>query len=208
MSARAALAAAVAIALSLAAGSAAACSRSMPAGADTVIQPGQKINSALIDAAVRVEVNYHRCKAGLSALQSSPNLAKVAETHARWMAKSLKVSHKSSVGGQSTLKARLSTSGVKFRTGAENIGMVHRFRIDGMSFKIRGECAFATGGGQSIPAHTYASLARTVVGYWMASPGHRKNVLNRQVSMVGSGAALNTNAPYCGQFFLSQNFAG
>ncbi|MCX7889670.1 MAG: CAP domain-containing protein [Rhodobacteraceae bacterium] len=208
MSARAGIAALAAVVISLSGGLAQACGRPMPAGADALIQPGKAINAALLDAAVLSEVNYYRCRSGLSRLAPSASLRRVAETHAKWMARTMNVSHRSTVGGQSTLRARLSTSGVKFKTGAENIGMVHRFRIDGMSFRINGQCSFSTYGGQPIPAHTYASLARTMVEYWYNSPGHRANMMNRSVKVMGSGAALNTSAPYCGQFYMSQNFAG
>jgi len=208
MAVRTAVAAVAALVIGLAGGSAEACSRPMPAGADAVIQPGKAINAALLDAAVLSEVNYYRCRSGLPKLAPSASLRRVAETHAKWMARNMSVTHRSTVGGQSTLKARLSTSGVKFKTGAENIGMVHRYRIDGMSFRINGQCAFSTYGGKAIPPHTYASLARTMVDYWYHSPGHRANMMNRKVKVMGAGAALNTGAPYCGQFYMSQNFAG
>jgi uncharacterized protein YkwD len=193
-----------------AAGTASACSRDTVSGANAVIDPRGGIDAALLDAAIRSELNYHRCKAGRSALSGNVGLRQVAGTHAKWMAKTATVSHQSGVAGQSTLKARMSTSGVKFRAGSENIGMVHRFRIDGQSFRIRdaGSCSFATQAGETIGAHSYGTLARHMVDLWMASSKHRKNILDPKVSMVGSAAGFNAKAPYCGQFFMSQNFAG
>lgn len=189
-------------------GTADACSRQTVAGADTLIQPDRKINQGLIDSTIRAELNYHRCKAGLSQLAGAGRLAEVAQTHSRWMARAGAVSHKSTVAGQSTLKARLLGTGIKLKTGSENIGMVHRYGIDGMQFRITGACGFATQGGQTIGAHTYGSLARRMVDLWMASPSHRANILDPKVRMVGSGAGFRPDAPYCGQFYLSQNFAG
>ena len=109
-----------------------------------------------------------------------------------------------------TRSSPLKSSGVRFRAGSENIGLVHRFQIDGQRFRIRdaSTCAFATGSGTPIGTHSYASLARHAVNLWMASSGHRRNILDRKVTMVGSAAAVDTSAPYCGQVYLSQNFAG
>ena len=193
----------------LCSGAAAACSKPVVAGADRTV--GAKgFDAALADKAILAELNYQRCKAGLPGLKASANLRSVADTHARWMAASNTVSHRSTVPGQGTLKARISSSGVRARAASENIAMLHRFDIDGTSFKVRdaSACAFATNGGKAIPAHSYASLARRAVGLWMASSGHRKNILDRKVTMVGSAAAVDPSAPYCGQIYLSQNFAG
>ena len=185
-----------------------ACSVARVAGSEKMVPVEGRINQGLIDAAIRAEVNYHRCKAGLRALSRADGLTDVAAAHAKWMARSQSLSHKSQVAGQTTLKARMSSSGIRFRAGSENIGMVHRYAIDGTSFKIHGACSFSTYGGQPIGAHSYRSLASHVVKLWMASKGHRKNILDRKVSMLGSGAAFTAKAPYCGQIFVSQNFAG
>jgi uncharacterized protein YkwD len=202
--------AALAALLFLGLSAAQACDRASVSGANRMVDPGDRIDAALLDAAIRVEVNYHRCKAGLAPLKAATGLRRVAETHAKWMAKKGQVTHKSTVAGQATLRARLSTSGVKFKTGAENVGMVHRFQIDGGSFRITdaSACAFATNAGKPIPAHSYGSLARLAVSLWMASPGHRANILNRNVKLIGSAAGFDASAPWCGQFYLSQNFAG
>jgi uncharacterized protein YkwD len=197
-----------ALVVMIAAGAADACSRAAVAGADAAV--GGTLNVALLDKAILAELNLQRCKAGLSALRASADLRHVAEVHARWMARTNKVSHQSTVAGQSTLKARLSSSGLKVKAGSENLAMVHRYAIDGMSFRIRdaSNCSFATAAGKTIPMHSYASLAQHAVALWMASSGHRRNILDRKVTMVGSAAALNAGAPNCGQIFLSQNFAG
>jgi len=187
-----------------------ACDRPTVAGGHTIIEPSGRFNQRLFDESIRSEVNYYRCKSGLKPLAAAPRLARVAETHAKWMAKSSTVSHNSTVLGQSTVKARIIASGIPIRAGSENIGMVHRFQIDGSSFRIRNgaACDFATHAGQPIPAHSYTSLARQMVGLWMGSSGHRRNILDPKVSMVATGAGFQPNAPYCGQFFVSQDFAG
>lgn len=187
-----------------------ACSRVGVSGGDAVISPERRIDQAKVDAAIRAEVNYHRCKAGLRPLAGAASLARVAQTHAKWMAKAQAVTHNSTVGGQSTVKARIVSTGIRLRAGSENIGMVHRYQIDGSSFRITDSsaCAFATHSGQPIPPHSYNSLARTMVGLWMRSSGHRRNILDPKVAMVATAAGFAPGAPYCGQFYLSQDFAG
>lgn len=188
-----------------------ACTRTVSKKASQTIVPTGRIDQNLLDDAIRAEVNYHRCRAGLQNLADAGNgLASQAKKHSQWMARSQKLSHKSTLRGASTLRHRIKASGVKYRTGSENIGMVHRYQIDNRRFKIldSGACKFATYEGQDLPAHSYASLARHVVGLWMDSAGHRKNILDRKVTRVSTAVAFDPNAQYCGRFFLTQNFVG
>ena len=191
--------------------SANACTRTVSKQAAQTVVPSSKINQNLLDDAIRVEVNYHRCRAGLSAVgDAGASLANQAKKHSIWMAKRQQLTHRSTVPGLSTLKQRVKASGVSFKTGSENIGMVHRYQIDNRRFKILSskQCKFATNSGQPLPAHSYATLARHVVQLWMESPGHRKNILDRRVSKVSTAVAFDPKAQYCGRFWLTQNFIG
>lgn len=188
-----------------------ACSRAVPAKAKTTIVPTSRINQSLLDDAIRAEVNYHRCRAGRSQLaDAGTGLGRVAQAHSNWMAKTQILSHKSTVPGRASLSQRVKASGVRFRTGAENIGVVHRYQIDNQRFRILNSsaCQFATYDGQSLDAHSYASLARHAVTLWMNSPGHRKNILDRRVKAISTAVAFDPNAQYCGKFWLTQNFIG
>jgi uncharacterized protein YkwD len=188
-----------------------ACTRSLPGQAERTLVPTQRINQDLFDAAVRAEVNFHRCRAGLSKLNAAGNsLAREAKTHSTWMAKQQTLSHQNSIPGKGSLSQRVKASGVRFRTGSENIGMVHRFQIDNRRFRIldSASCKFSTYEGQSLPAHNYASLARHAVNLWMNSPGHRKNILDRRINRMSSAVAYDPDSPYCGQFYMTQNFVG
>lgn len=206
------MAAAASAALLLALPTAAdACSRAVSKKAAQTIVPTGRINQDLLDSAIRAEVNFHRCRAGLPKVGDAGNgLAKQAKRHSRWMARNQQLTHRSTVPGAATLKQRVKAAGVKFRTGSENIGMVHRYQIDNRRFKIvnSGQCKFATYQGQPLPAHSYASLARHAVTLWMNSPGHRKNILDRRVKRVSTAVAFDPNAQYCGRFWLTQNFIG
>ena len=55
--------------------------------------------------------------------------------------------------------------------------------------------------------HSYASLARRAVAVWMASPGHRRNILDPALRRVAGAAAIQPG-PHCGRVWLTQTFAG
>lgn len=188
-----------------------ACTRKVSKVAAQTVVPASRINQKLLSDAVRVEVNYHRCRAGLAEVSNAgAPLAKEARNHSRWMAKKQQLTHRSTVPGRASLKQRIKASGLPFRTGSENIGMVHRYQIDNRRFKIlsASQCKFASNDGQRLPAHSYASLARHIVNLWMNSPGHRRNILDREAKKVSTAVAFDPNAQYCGRFWLTQNFIG
>ncbi|MXQ08286.1 hypothetical protein GQ651_10565 [Alphaproteobacteria bacterium GH1-50] len=195
----------------LSAASAEACSRAVPAKAVKTQVPAKGIDQDLLEAAIRVEVNYHRCRVGLSELGDAGNgLARQAHAHSKWMAKTGQLAHKSTVAGRATLMQRIKKSGVRFRTGSENIGMVHRYQVDNRRFRIidANSCAFVSTKGEPLPAHSYATLARHIVTLWMESPGHRKNILDRNAKAVSSAIAFEPKADFCGRFWITQNFIG
>ena len=188
-----------------------ACSRSVSAKAAKTIVPTGRINQSLLEDAIRAEVNFHRCRAGLSNLGDAGNgLTREAYNHSKWMARTQQLTHKSTVAGAATLKQRFKNAGIRVRRGSENIGMVHRYQIDNKRFNIldSSACKFQTQEGQALPAHSYATLARHIVTLWMNSPGHRKNILDRRVTKMSAAVAFDPKAKYCGRFWLTQNFIG
>lgn len=189
-----------------------ACSRSVSKQAASTIVPAKNINQSLLDRAVRDEVNFHRCRAGLGQVSdvSGSGLANQAQKHSQWMARTQQLTHRSTVAGAATLRDRFKRARVNYRTGSENIGMVHRYQIDNRRFKVldSGNCKFATYEGEALPAHSYASLARHVVSLWMNSPGHRRNILDKSVKRVETAVAFDPSSKYCGRFWLTQNFIG
>jgi uncharacterized protein YkwD len=198
----------VGVAIAIAATTASACTRDYPAGANEMVPA--RVDQRLLDAVVRAEVNFERCRAGLRPLGPAQSaLVEVAAAHSRWMARSGQLSHRSGVAGKSSLTERIRSANIAASKGAENIGMVHRYRIDGQHFRILdgGSCHFASQSGERLPAHSYASLARHAVGLWMNSAGHRRNILDPGVTRVSTAAAFGEGR-YCGQFWLTQNFVG
>ena len=122
-----------------------ACNRSVSKKAAETVVPAGRINQSILDDAIRVEVNYHRCRAGLRRLNDAGNgLANQAKKHSVWMARTQQLTHRSTVAGLATLQQRVKKAGVIFRTGSENIGMVHRYQIDNQRFRIvdRSSCQF------------------------------------------------------------------
>ncbi len=191
--------------------SALACSRAaIPAAAMQTI-PTENADQKLFNRVLLAEVNFRRCKAGLAPLRLSGGLIRVAGNHANWMAARRKLSHRSTIRGQSSVQERVLASGLRVRRGSENVGYLPRYQFD-LAGKIRirdkARCQFTTVGGKPISPHTYASLASEIVGLWMRSAGHRKNVLDQNVNAVGAALGYNPRGNQCGQFFLAQNFAG
>ncbi len=183
----------------------AGCRLQKVAGADAPL-PLRSVNKALLNAALLAEVNYARCQNGRAPLQSVSGMMNQATAHSKWMAKARKLTHR----GRTTLTGRLKGSGVRFRTGAENIGVFHIYRIDGVMTRPVdiSSCRIAYMDGTTVPRHSYASLAKLAVSSFMASPQHRKNLLLRKVDMVGNGSGFDLSAAQCGQIYVTQIFAG
>lgn len=187
------------------------CARPAVSAAVASVVPTKNLNQNLFNQAVLGEVNYERCRAGLPALSLASGLMNVADNHAQWMVKSRKLSHQSTVRGQESVQQRVLASGSNIRRGSENIGNLPRYQFSGTRKvyvnNIR-QCNFTSASGAKIQPHSYATLATEIVGMWMGSPRHRKNVLDQNVHTVGSAIQFDRRASHCGQFFLSQNFAG
>lgn len=196
---------AAALALGSGAAAEAGCRLQSVAGANAPL-PAKNINRSLLNAAVLAEVNHARCKHGRSALQSTSGMTKQADAHSKWMAKARKLTHR----GRTTLTGRLKGSGVRFRTGAENIGVFHVYRVDGVMTRdvdFR-NCRIVYMDGSPVPRHSYASIAKMAVGYFMSSSKHRKNLLLRKINMVGNGSGIDLRAARCGKIYMTQLFAG
>ena len=172
--------------------------------------PTSGINQAVFSDALNRAANYVRCKAGAKTMDTAKPLTNLAAEHSTWMARSRKLSHTSAVPGKQRFATRMRSSGIKFKTAAENIAAFDRFQFPSGEFKIRnaGACKFAYQDGRAIPAHSYASLAQTVVAGWMKSSGHKRNLMNRRISLSGGGVAFDASAPYCGRYYITQDYLG
>jgi uncharacterized protein YkwD len=186
-----------------------ACTLAPTAGASQTLPDAAVLNAARLDAAILARVNYARCRAGIAALAPAPALARVARVQARWMAERRNLTHNGGPRGMRSLRARLAASRIAYRAGAENIATASLYRIDGRTVGIgRAPCTFLDANRRPIPRQSYASLAAEVVTNWLASPGHRRNILDRRFRWAGSGAGFDRGGQFCGTFYLAQLFAG
>lgn len=189
---------------------ASACSRKVSDVAARKLVPPSNIDYGLLDKAIRAEVNYHRCRAGLGeVVYAGDSLLRVALQHSTWMAKRNNLSHSNTMRGLESLGERVQAANIRYRYASENIVAVHQYQIDNRRFKPvnRSACQF-TADGKLISPHSYASLARHSVQLWMDSPGHRKNILNPKSAKMVVGIAHSNTRRYCGKFWLTQNFIG
>jgi uncharacterized protein YkwD len=186
------------------------CARPISTEATILELPAGPIDQNLFSAAVLGQVNYHRCVDGQNPIGPHEGLNEVAKNHAIWMATESRLSHASTIAGESTVSARVVLAVASPLSGSENIGYVHRYRVDEgeMFFAGPDACSFTTKSGIQIRSHSYESMAQRIVDLWMASPGHRQNVLDNRFTVTGSAASYDGNAPYCGVYYLAQDFAG
>ncbi|SFC65613.1 CAP domain-containing protein [Tropicimonas isoalkanivorans] len=207
------IALAVAAAVSLPATTAEAaggCARPAISGGNQPVDPG-RIDQARLNAAIVAEVNYLRCRKGLSRLAAPAGLQKVAAGHARWMARAGTLTHTSNQSGRRTPQQRVVSTGLVRRMGSENIAKVSLYRLDEVGrFQIKNaeSCSFATANGNRIGRHTYSSLARYVARLWYNSSAHRRNLMDGRARMTGTGASYDARGRNCGNIYITQNFAG
>ncbi len=186
------------------------CEGTLPAAASRAIDT-KRPDMALFSAAVRYYSNIERCKRGLAPLAADPQLLSAALGQSLFMARTDTMTHTSTQRGMRTLQERMRTARVSMRTAAENIAQNFVFAIGGRSISTvtHGACGFTYADtGQPVPAHSYASLAQEQVAGWMASPAHRKNLMNRRFNRMEAALAYTPDEATCGRIYMAQNFAG
>jgi uncharacterized protein YkwD len=166
-------------------------------------------DQALFDAAVLIHANRARAAHGRAPLRSDGRLVKAAADHAGNMARLRTHSHRLPVAGEGRLVQRMDRNNVSFRTAGENIGMEKLYRLVGRPIATEAEgCRFTYADTkESVPVHSYASLAESAVRRWMASPKHRDALLSPKFGRIGSGFGVDPRGPACGDVYLVQNFA-
>lgn len=164
------------------------------------------IDAALFTEAVLIHVNAARQANGRAPVAADGRLTATAARQAEAMARAGAMTHRA--GG--ALRARLSGEGVQFRKAGENIAMEPVYAVLGRPISTRSSgCSFVYADtGAAAPRHSYASLARSTVARWMASPGHRKNILEPGFRRMGAGFAVKAGGALCGDVYLAQVFAG
>ncbi len=172
------------------------------------------IDYPLLNAAIFFATNCARIKHGMSPLVHSRALEKAAFLHSKDMVKDDFFSHENPY---KPLKRspfeRMAAVGVVRGDMAENIAIDFGIRYKSGNPVVppsNGEGVFRDpDSGRAIPAHTYNSLAASLVEDWMRSERHRANILNRNLKYLGSGAFHFRDRDFYGidTFKVTQDFA-
>lgn len=167
------------------------------------------IDQNLFNAAVLYYVNEERCSRGLAKLQPDTQLMRATIQHSTHMAANAYVSHQSRQIGYRDLQDRLAKAHVVYRLAGENVAKSYVFAFDKQPvFGDEGSCSYKFAhNGDRVRRHTYGTLAKDLVGLWMASPTHRSNILHRGYRRAGATFGMNAAAGFCGTIYAVQNFA-
>lgn len=155
--------------------------------------------------------NFARCQRGLAPLRRGGGVAMAAQNHANDMARLSFFDHVSPVRARRTLSDRLGEVRAPYRRAAENI-IESRYMAYENSTRFQvidaARCLFVTADGRPLERHTYQTLAKEVVDRWLASEGHRRNLLDPDVGRHGFAIAPNRSTSLCGGIYAAQVFAG
>ncbi|WP_316012970.1 CAP domain-containing protein [Roseobacter sp. HKCCA0434] len=204
-------------------GAALACpAQPLPQSAQAELPVDGTHDTQLFGQAVLHHVNRARCEAGLTALAPLPVLSAVATAHSQDMVRLDFFDHISPVAGRETLVDRVRPTGLSLARVAENIGQI--FGVDyepGRRYRAldAANCQFTYEGGtpvgdalgsvvgraaEPIPRHSYDSAGARIVGNWLASPGHRANIMAPDLTRHGAGFATGDRGQLCGRLFVTQ----
>lgn len=147
-------------------------------------------DEALLAAAVFHETNRVRRQLGLAELRPSAQADTAAGIQAAIIAIRNDLRHEHPLPTYTTAADRVRSTGLRAREVAENLARVSIYDTGGqeqMVIKRRGgrEVFIDPRTGREAPLHSYASLAAEVVQRWMNSPGHRANIVNPRVDVLG-----------------------
>jgi uncharacterized protein YkwD len=174
----------------------------------------RSIHYPLLNAAIFFETNRVRTRSGRKPFIHSAALEAAAFMHAKDMVEQGFFSHQNPRDREKrTLPQRLALFGVHDGYRAENISEMFGIRYEQGAPLIPpapGSGDFRDHDtGRIIPNHSYISFAESLLGAWMDSPGHRANILNRELLYLGCGAYHYISRDFYGmhQFKAVQNFA-
>lgn len=184
------------------------CPAQMPTGDINRAIDARNADLVLFGQLVLYHTNAERCRRGLRPVQMSPGTQGAATLLSRDMAGTRTYSHIVPVPGLRNLADRMHFEGEVFERGGENIALNFFYALNGRQFSGSG-CNFRyQGSGDTVPKHSYASLAAETFAGWMESSGHRSNILNRRYSRMGAAFGLDRAGQLCGQVYVAQVFAG
>jgi uncharacterized protein YkwD len=160
----------------------------------------------LLNALVFDLSNHERRTRGLEPFRHFEALDRVASGHSADMASQGYFSHTARRGlvSRENLAGRLARGGVSFGRAAENIALFPL--VVSRTFAQRGRGPWAPRQEIERQGTTYQRLARDIVRGWMDSPGHRRNLLDPELTHMGTGVAIGQreSIPYV---YVTQDFS-
>jgi len=157
-----------------------------------VTQNATAADEQAIERLIHEEVNEERAAAGLDRLSTDDDLRRVARNHSADMVADGYVGHESPDGV--TPADRLSAAGCS--AGGENVAQSwidEPVAVDG----------------ETIVAENESEVAAHLVDRWMASPGHRENILRESFAESGVGVIVTEdNRVYATQKFCTGSAGG
>ncbi len=168
---------------------------------------------ALLNAAVFYVTNRERARRRLPLLQFAPGLRNIAAHHAEAMATHDFVSHFNPYEPRYNTLAQRGTA-YQTPVHAENVAstFIHAYTANTYyhTDRVASGYEFKDMQGRRLPVYTYLQFAERLVGSWMNSPGHRSNILHRELKKLGcavrfpAGVAMSRSMPHA---FAVQNFS-
>lgn len=158
----------------------------------------QNIDYPALNAAIFYETNIRRKKHGLKILSHHPLLERAAFEHSRHMVKNNYFSHNNQVNGMDTA-TRIKNLKVINPYSTENIAINFILEYDSGKNVYTpgpGRFSYSPTGKPLLKARTYSGLARALLDQWMASPGHKKNILAKEALQLGCGAFVTKDSKF------------
>jgi uncharacterized protein YkwD len=121
-------------------------------------------------AALLTETNRVRQENGVPRLKARPELDAAADDQVVFMAMSLSVQHSSPIRGEEDVEERVRRHALEPTFVAENVAAIEAWKKD--------------------ETHSVRSIVAALVATWMASPGHRANLLSAQATHLGGSVRL------------------
>jgi len=172
----------------------------------------KSLRKSILENAIIYYTNKARTNHNLQPCKHSSRLQDVARLHSQEMDSLQYFSHISPVSENHELRQRIENNHINVinRRMGENIGVDYYLAIANIPFYIKkkkGRKIYVdTKTKTEISYQTYIEFARNVVEKWMASPGHRENILIPEYNEIGIGIASgifkDIEAIYVTQLFM------
>lgn len=169
------------------------------------------INQVLFSKLMLQYTNYFRCDGGLPPLKDTPDFQSMSLVHSDWMAATDTLSHESTKPGWRHLGDRLKNSGMKYRSGRENVAMIPMPDVkanEPFRYTNLASCRIVRSNGKPIARRTYRQLAVYTTSNFMMSPGHRASMMATDVTHHTAVSRTSFRKETCGLHYITQNFIG